>query len=177
VITAAGALAIAVVLGLLPAAFGAERIGLLAALGGIAVITTLIALAGNVAAIWWSIATLGAEYAIFVFGREPIDVRAPIVGAGLIALAELVQWSLRARVSVSDEIGMSVRQLVDLAALWLGSLALGSLVLAVGDLGGQGGLELTIAGVIASGGTLGLVLVLSRRHPRSVSNGRDRTTR
>lgn len=173
-ITAACALAIAIVLGTLPAAYGGTRQGLLAAFAGIGVVATLIALSGRTGVTWWAVLALGVEYAIFVIGRNGIDVRAPIVGAGLLVLAELIHLSLRARALVRDEAGMSGHRLVDLGALWLGSLAAGSLVVAVGDVGSPGSLGLTIVGVVASGATLMLVLTLARRPPTKLaSNTRD----
>jgi hypothetical protein len=162
VITAACSLAIVVVLGTLPALYGGSRQGLLAALAGVAVVATVIALVGRASASWWAVAALGAEYAAFVFGRETVDVRAPIMGAGLLVVTELIDWSLRARTSVRNETGSSARMVADLGALWLGSLALGSLIVALGNVG-RGNLGLTVLGVVASGATLGLVLILARR--------------
>ncbi|MDP9331675.1 MAG: hypothetical protein M3P11_13710 [Actinomycetota bacterium] len=166
-ITAAAAIAIAVVLGTLPAVNGGNRQSALVVFSVIGVAATLIALSGRTPATRWAVTALGSEYAVSIFGRDTIDVRAPIVGAGLLVLAELIHWSIRAQTSVGNEAGMGGRQLVDLGALWLGSLALGSFVVALGDLGGRGGLGLTIAGVVASAATLGLVLVLAWR-PRKV---------
>jgi hypothetical protein len=163
VITAAGAVAIAVALGSLPAAYGDTRQSVLVALAGIAVVATLIALFGKNWATWWAVVALGAEYALFIVGRDRVDVRAPIVGAGLLVLAELIHWSVRARASERNEAGTSGRQLVDLGSLWLGSLAAGSFVVAVRDVGNPGSLGLTVAGVVACGATLGLVLMLARR--------------
>ena len=173
-ITAACALAIAIVLGTLPVAYGGTRQGLLAAFAGIGVVATLIALFGRTGATWWGVFALGAEYAILFVGRDSIDVRAPIVGAALFILAELVHWSLRARAFVPSEAGISGRRLADLGALWLGSLAAASLVVALGDAGNPGSLGLTVAGVVASAATLVLVLMLARRPPtRLASNARD----
>ena len=165
VVTAAGALAIACVLGALPAAYGGDRQRVLAVLAATGIVATLSALAGKTAATWWAVAVLGAEYGVFLFGRDAVDVRAPIVGGGLLVLAELVRWSLGARSSVGYETGMSVRHLVGLGMLWLGSLAIGTLVVAAGALGVRGGLVLAIIGVFASAATLGLVFVLANRHP------------
>jgi hypothetical protein len=163
--TAAGALAIAGILAALPVVYGGDRRRILAAFAVAGIIATVSGLAGKVAATWWAVAILGAEYAVFVLGRSTVDVRAPVVGAGLLVLAELAQWSLRARVSVRSDTGMGTRQLVDIGVLWLGSLALGSLVVAVGDVGGPGGLGLVVAGIVACSATLGLVFSLTRRRP------------
>lgn len=161
-------------LGALPAAYGGTAQGLLAALASMGVVATLIALFGRARITWWAVVALGAEYAIFIVGRESIDVRAPIVGASLLVLAELIHWSLRARTLLRDEARTSDRQLVDLGALWLGSLAVGALAIAVGDLGNPGSIGLTVAGVVASGATLVLILMLARRPPaRLASNTRD----
>jgi hypothetical protein len=116
----------------------------------------VITLAGRSAATWWAVAALGTEYAVFLFGRHT-DVRAPIVGAGLLALAELIHWSLRARSSARIETGMNLRH-IDLGVPWLSSLALGLLIVVAGAISVHGGLPLAIAGVLGSDAVLG-------RHP------------
>jgi hypothetical protein len=169
-ITASGSVAIAIALGTALAAYGRGRWGFLAALAGVGFVATLIALSGRVAATWWAVAAFGAEYSVFILGRSSIDVWAPIVGTGLLVLAELVLWSVRARAFVRSEAGVSARQLVDLGAACLGSLAVGWLVVAVADVSRPRGLELTIMGVVAASATLVLVLALARRlPPRPVS--------
>jgi len=164
VITAGGALAIAGTLGILPAAYGGERRPVLVVLGAIGLVAALIALVGGVTATWWCVVALGSEYAVFIFGRDALDVRAPLVGGGLLVLSELIQWSRQTRSPVW-EAWTSRRHLVDLAMLWPGSLVVGSIVLGTAALGGPGGLLLAIVGAIASGAILGLVLALARRHP------------
>jgi hypothetical protein len=165
VVTAVGALATACVLGVLPAASGGDRRRILAILAATGIIATLSALAGKTAATWWAVAVFGAEYGVFLFGRDTVDVRAPIVGAGLLVLAELIHWSLRARSSVGNETGMSARHLANLGALCLGSLAFGSVIVAAGVIAVPGGLMLATVGVVGSSATLGLIVVLASRRP------------
>jgi hypothetical protein len=145
----------------LPAAYGGDRQSVLVVLAATGFVASLSALAGRTAATWWAVVALGAEYAVFVFGRDAVDIRAPLVGAALLVLAELVQWSLEARSPVRNDTGMSERRLVDLGVLWLGSLALGSLVVAAGAIRVRGGLVLTIVGVVGSITILGLIVLLA----------------
>jgi hypothetical protein len=92
-----------------------------------------------------------------------------------VVLAELIHWSLRARTFERNEAGMSGRRLVDLGVLWLSSFAAGSIVMAVADVGNPAGFGLTVAGVGAAAGTLGLVLTLTSRPGKLVSNDGNRS--
>jgi len=81
---------------------------------------------------------------------------------------------------VGDETGMTARHLADLAVLWLGSLVLGSVVVAPGVIGVPGGVLVAIVGVVGASSALGLVAVLVRdRGAASVprSGGGDREER
>ena len=148
---------------LVPFVSGGDRLGAVTALAVAAVAATLIALSGYVRATWWAVALFGSEYAVSLYGRATIDLRASILAAALLALAELIQWSARARSSVGNENGEGVARLYELGALCFGSIALGALVLSVAGASRSGGLELTVIGLVASVSVLGLVLALAIR--------------
>jgi hypothetical protein len=131
---------------------------------------TLIACTGRPAAAKWAVVALGAGYAVSLIGRSGIDARAPLVGAGLFLLTELIHWSVGARSSApsgrSDQ-----RRIVDLALFALGAAVIGAIVLAAGSVGLRGGLELAIVGVVAAIAILGVVLSAARRAGPSRSSG------
>lgn len=166
VATAVGALADAALLAVLPAASGANRQGILTVLGAVGIVATVTALAGRVAALWWAIVALGAGYALSLVGRDTMDVRAPVTGAALLVLAELVQGSLRAS-SPAQETAPKRGRLVELGVLGLSSVVLGSLVLAAGAVAVRRGPGLTIVGAAGSVAVLGLVCVLAGRSRRA----------
>ena len=132
--------------------------------------STLIACTGRPAAATWAIVVLGAGYAGSLVGRTGVDARAPLIGAGLFVLGELIQWSVGARSSApsgrSDQ-----RRILDLALFALGAAVIGATVLAAGSVGLRGGLELAIVGVVAAIAILGVVLFAARRAAPSWSSG------
>jgi len=126
------------------------------ALGIAAARTTAIALA---------VAVLGAAYALhLVLDRPAVDTRSALVGAGLLATAELACWSIELRREVSvREPGRQLRRLVAEVLLCLGGLALAALVLAASDLGHGGEGAVQLAGAAAAIALAWLALSLLRR--------------
>jgi hypothetical protein len=111
-----------------------------------------------------AIALLGAEYvAILGFESDALDDRAPLVAGGLLAVAELAYWSLELRSLVVDEAGTYVRRIALLALPVLGVVAFGTIVLAVVEAVGAGGVALDMLGAVAALGALGLVALAARR--------------
>lgn len=157
-----GASSVALALAALPLAGAGDRWWVLVALAVAGILAAAVALAWRVAATWWAVAAFSAEYVGSLVGRNGVDARAPVVGAGLLALAELILWShdLRSPAAIESEIVR--RRLVGLGALVLCSLLVGSLVLG-GSFGGNGRIELEIAGVVAACAILGLIVALARR--------------
>ena len=108
------------------------------------------------------LAGIGAAYAVFLGLRTgPVDPRAPLVAAALLAAAELGFWSLDPGAGPSER-QVLVRRIVGLIAA--GSLAglVGSLLLALTS-GVNGGVGLEAAGVVAATLTLGAIAVLASR--------------
>lgn len=111
-----------------------------------------------------AIGLLGLEYASFLALEDvPLDQRAPLYAAGLLAVAELSYWSLELRAAVTDEPGSHWRRAAFVAWLCLLSLALGAGLLALVDVGVGGGLALEALGALAAAGALAVIAALARR--------------
>lgn len=135
-----------------------------AAAGLTAALLLAAGLAAHVAlAIPVAVALLGTEYvALLGFEGEALDTRAPLVAAALLAVAELGYWSLELRRPVADEAGTSVRKLALLAALLLGVLALGVVLLALVEAVSAGGPAVDLLGAVAAIGALALLALAAR---------------
>jgi hypothetical protein len=146
-----------------PAAAGDRLVQFVAGLGIAGWALLALALAGRwPALVAWGIAGLGAEYALFLRLRgETVDVRAPVVAAGLIVAAEL---AFRA---VEPEEGrlegrLVVRSATAVAAAAAATALIGGVLLvAAGSFGS--GLALEAAGVAAAVVAVGLVVRIAAR--------------
>jgi len=106
---------------------------------------------------------LGAAYAVtLVVDDPPLDTRAAIVGAALLATGELAHLSLGARTAVTQEAGAVAHRVAWIAVLALGAMALGGAVLAIADLLRTGGIAIEVVGVAAAVGAVGLLVVAAR---------------
>ena len=150
-------------LGALPAIFGGDRGEVLVALAVVGAGATVLALLGYMSLTSWAVGALGLEYAVFIFGRQTIDFRAPIVGGALFVLSELIQW-YHERHLASDDRETRRRRLSDIAMTSLASIAAGSLVLLAG-VRGPGSVVVAVIGLVASVATLALIWVLAARPP------------
>jgi hypothetical protein len=107
---------------------------------------------------------LGAAYTMRLLAEEDaLDQRAPLIAAGLFALAELSYWSLELRQGVADEAGTHLRRIGLLAALALGVVALGVALLALVEGVRTGGPAVEALGVAAAVAALALLAISSRR--------------
>jgi len=110
---------------------------------------------------------LGAAYAVTrVLDEPPLDTRAAIVGAALLASGELAHLSLGARSPVTEEAGATAHRVAWIALLALCAMALGGAVLALADLLRTGGISIEVVGVAAALAAVGL-LVLAARETRT----------
>lgn len=104
------------------------------------------------------LALLGAGYAvILILDDPPLDTRAAIVGAALLAIGELGYLSLEARAAVSEEAGAVARRVGSVAVVVLLALSLGGALVALVDLFRTGGLAIELVGTAAAVGTVGLL--------------------
>jgi len=148
---------VAGVLAIVPAALERDRAQWPWALAAIGVLATALALGRWTGALWWGVVALGAEYAIVRIGRGPIDLGAVFVATGLIAVTELVLWSLDARSRVVEGPEVTGRRLRALGLLALGTSALGSVLVLAGRSRGGSGVALTIVAVAAATGIVVVV--------------------
>lgn len=129
----------------------------------------LLALVGAIVLGWSSLVSvslllLGAAYATHLAADDPaLDVRAPLVAAGLLVTAELAYWSLEEREEIRAERGESLRHLGVVTLLALGGLVAGSALLAVADLARADGLAIDLLGAAAAAGALLVVVLYARR--------------
>jgi hypothetical protein len=101
---------------------------------------------------------LGAEYAgYFLVRGSSIDQRAPLYGAGFLVVAELAFSAMERRAPGGRE--LALYRVIGLAALAVGAVALGTLVLAFATVPAGGGVALHAVGVAAA---VALVLLLGR---------------
>jgi hypothetical protein len=100
---------------------------------------------------------LGGEYAgLFLVRQSTVDIRAPLYGAAFFLVAELAFAALELRAGAPDP-GLVPRRAAILAALAVGGVVLGAVVLAAATLPLEGGLVLEAIGVTAAVGLLVLV--------------------
>jgi hypothetical protein len=111
-----------------------------------------------------SLLLLGSAYSTHLAADDPaLDVRAPLIAAGLLLTAELAYWSLEERDEIHAERGESLRHLGVVAALALGGLVAGGTLLAVADLARAEGLAIDLLGAVAAAGALLVVVLYARR--------------
>jgi hypothetical protein len=126
------------------------RMLLLVGIAGVGALVVGIAIA-QTAPLTIGVVLLGGGYALHLVLDDPaLDVRATLVGAGLLLTAELGNWSIELRRAVTHEPGRHPRRLVAELALCVGGLLVSALVLAAADLGRVGGLAIELAGAGAA---------------------------
>jgi hypothetical protein len=125
---------------------------------------------GWTSGIAWTLTLLAGEYAAALAARDAstVDAGAPLVGGGLLVVAELAYWSLERRGPGSEEARVVVRRLAALGTLALGSVLLGAFVVVVTAAPLGGGLAWDLVGVLAAAGTLAIVYWLSRQDAREL---------
>lgn len=152
-------------LGAYAAGIAGDQAALVGGLGLVAIAVLAASLAfGWSSGIAWTLALLAAEYAAALALRDSatVDAGAPLVGGGLLVVAELAYWSLERRGPGSEELRLVLRRLTVLGALALGSVLLGAFVVVVTATPFGGGLAWDLVGVLAAAGTLAIVYRLTR---------------
>ena len=111
-----------------------------------------------------SLVLLGSAYAVhFALDDPTLDTRAPVVAAGLLLAAELAYWSLEQLQRVRTESREQLRHLAVVAALGLGGLFVGAVLLAVADVVRTRGLAVDLFGAGAAASALLLLVLIARR--------------
>jgi hypothetical protein len=106
---------------------------------------------------------VGAAYAVtLIVDDPPLDARAAVVGAALLATGELAHLSLGARSAVTEEAGAIAHRVAWVAVLALAAMGLGGAVLALADLLRTGGIAIEVVGVGAALAAVGLLALAAR---------------
>jgi hypothetical protein len=113
-----------------------------------------------------AIVLLAAPYvAVLGFEVDGLDTRAPLIAALLFTVAELAYWSLELRKTLADEPGTYFRRLALLAALAMGTIAGGTVVLVVAEQVAADGPAFELAGAAAAVGAIALLaLAVDKRN-------------
>jgi hypothetical protein len=128
------------------AAWPVAGLGAVAAVGLAGILTV-----GRPEPIVGALVLLAAAYVmVLVIDDPPLDARAALVGATLLAIGELAHLSVEARSVVTNEAGAVARRIASVAVLALLALFLGGAILALVDLARAGGLAIEVIGGLGS---------------------------
>ena len=109
----------------------------------------------------WPIVLLAAEYA-WSLGGGDVDTLSPLVAGVLLVVAESAYWSLELRSRTHDAERLAERRAGLIAALGIGAVALGGLVLAATSIQLGTGVTTDLVGVSAAVAALAVVATLAR---------------
>ena len=134
----------------------------LGAVGGAAF---LLAASHRPAALPWSLALLGAEYAaaLEIAGGARADGRAPVVAAALVVAAELSGWSRELGPEIRHERGVLSQRALRTALVGVGAAAVAAAVLGLAAAPLDAGLAGDALGVAAAVAAFVLLARLARR--------------
>jgi hypothetical protein len=109
----------------------------------------------------WALVLLGGDYALWLgLGTHALDQRIPVVGAGLLLVAELAYDSLEPEVG-RPEAGAVLGRAIALTLILLAAVGAGAAVLAVSAIPLSGGVAVTGLGVLAAVVALALIMRLA----------------
>jgi hypothetical protein len=136
--------------------------------GLIAVSLTVAAVLGWRRALAWALVATVLEYALALADRPELDLRAPLVGAGLLVLGELISvtHSLGAPTSAQRGTGSRVGEAL---AVGLGAVVVGALVIGAAADQPRAGLLFQAASAAAAVGVLLLIARLARERARDAA--------
>ena len=140
-------------------------IAAVAALPGI-VALALALVSGWPAPVPLAVVSLGASYAVSLHGHRAIDGRAPLVGAGLVLVAELAYWSLEQQSAVGEESGLQLRRALSILATTFGSAVVAAILLAATSVPLGGSVTWDAFGLAAAAGAVAVLALLSQRVSR-----------
>jgi hypothetical protein len=140
-----------------------------AALGGLGLLVTAIALVSRWAALLpWGFVGVGAAYAVFLSLRPgTVDARAPMVAAAFFIAAELSFWSIERR-GWRSEWNVIGRRLALLVSAGLATAIVGGLLLLITS-ERRSGIGEEAVGIAAAVLTLVVIAALARRSRQSAS--------
>jgi hypothetical protein len=142
--------------------------GLVAGIGAVgAALLAAVLVRGAQELLAWSLATLGAAYAVSlaVSGRA-VDEAAPLVAAALLLCGELAAWSLDERWPIAAEAAVVRRRAVALGTLGAAGLVAAAAVIAVAAAPAGRGLAWTTLGAAAAVCAVGAGVAIARQADR-----------
>lgn len=134
------------------------------AIGGFVVLAAGLALRRSLLFVW-ALVLLGGNYAVWLaLGTHALDQRMPVIGAGLLLVAELAFDTLEPEVGRVEAATLMARVIV-LVIVILAAVAAGALILAVSSVPLSGGVAVTAVGAVAAVLALALItrLAVERR--------------
>lgn len=129
--------------------------------GGVAVVLTTAAAFGWRRALAWALIGFVVEYAVALADRPAVDIRAPLVAAGLLLVGEFASLAMNlARPTPTGR--PMIAQVVEAVGLGLGTVVLGTLVIAVAAVQPRAGLLVQAASAAAAVCILVLITRLAK---------------
>jgi hypothetical protein len=129
--------------------------------GVIAAVLTVAAVLGWPRALAWALVAFVLEYALALANRPELDLRAPLVGGGLLALGELASLARSVGAPTSAQRRTSSR-IGEALAFGLGAVAVGALVIAAAADQPRAGLLIQAASAASAVGVLLLIARLAK---------------
>lgn len=111
----------------------------------------------------------GGYAAELAIDDAPLDTSAPVLAAAVLVAAELAYWSIEEAERVAGSPGEGWRHAVFVAALGLGALVVGSLLLTLVDAVHTTSLALDVTGALAAAAALATVVLVGSRRRRQRS--------
>lgn len=111
----------------------------------------------------------GGYAAELAIDDAPLDASAPVLAAAVLVAAELAYWSIEEAERVAGSPGEGWRHAVFVAALGLGALVVGSLLLTLVDAVHTTSLALDVTGALAAAAALATVVLVGSRRRRQRS--------
>jgi hypothetical protein len=157
-----GALGCAAALGVYPAVEAERFAWLHAGISVAAVVVLGVGFALRKAEVFlWALVLLGGNYALWLaLETKALDQRVPVVGAGLLLVAELAYDSLEPEVG-RPEAGAVLGRAIGLTLTVMAAIGAGALVLAVSAIPLSGGVAVTGLGALAAVLALALIMRLA----------------
>ncbi|HEY2935516.1 MAG TPA: hypothetical protein VGJ25_02895 [Gaiellaceae bacterium] len=133
-------------------------------LGAVGAAAFLLAASRRSAALPWSLALLGAEYAaaLEIAGRARADGRAPVVAAALVVAAGLSGWSRELEPEIRHERGLLSQRALRIALVGVGAAAVAAAVLGLAVAPLDAGVAGDALGVAAAVAAFAVLLAVRR---------------
>lgn len=113
-------------------------------------------------AVPWAVLLAGAGYVVARVHHSVVDGWAAVVGAALLLAAELASWSIASDRRIREERALVIRQSLTVAGLVIAAGLVSFVLVGAAAVSATAGLLLTVVGIAAAIGAVGVVLRLVR---------------